>query len=130
MSRGTVLVVEDEPDVMLTFRIVLRTAGFEVVGVATGEAALAILETEVPAAMIVDLLLPGIDGWELLATIRERDLLPITPIVVVSAHAHPDQRARAAGLGCTALFTKPFSAEQLRTTLERATTDSAPPPGP
>lgn len=120
MSATTVLVVEDEVDVMLTFRIVLQTAGHDVVEASTGEEALAILATLVPDAVILDLLLPGIDGWAVLARIRESDVLGSVPVVIASANADPDQRARAEQFGCVALFTKPFSAEALRATLDTA----------
>ena len=123
--NATVLVVEDEADVMLTFRIILQTAGYRVVEASTGEEALLILDNLVPDAMILDLRLPGIDGWEVLAVIRQTGLLPKTPIVIASAHAHPDQRRRAEQLGCTAMFTKPFSAEELRHTLREALAPSA-----
>jgi CheY-like chemotaxis protein len=124
---ATVLVVEDEADVMLTFRIVLQTAGYQVVEASTGEEALTILDTLVPDAMILDLLLPGIDGWQVLAAIRKAGHLAQTPIIVASANAHPDQRTRAEKFGCGAVFTKPFSAEQLRLTLTTALALSAPP---
>ncbi len=114
------LVVEDEIDVMLTFRIVLQTAGHDVVEASTGEEALEILETLVPDAVILDLLLPGIDGWAVLARIRESDLLGSVPVVIASANADPGQQARAEQFGCAAMFTKPFSAEALRATLDKA----------
>ena len=69
--KGTILVVEDEPDLMLTFRIVLQTAGYVVIKASTGEDALFAIETVVPDAVILDLRLPGIDGWQVLAAIRQ-----------------------------------------------------------
>jgi two-component system cell cycle response regulator/two-component system cell cycle response regulator DivK len=116
---GTVLVVEDEADVMLTYRIILQTAGYDVVEATTGEEALSILDQLVPDAMILDLRLPGIDGWQVLATIRLAGLLATTPIVIASANALPGQQARADELGCAEVFTKPFSAETLLVTLAR-----------
>ena len=115
----TVLVVEDEPDLMLTFRIILQTAGYSVIGASTGEDALSILETVVPDAVVLDLRLPGIDGWQVLAEIRRGNLLPDTPIVIASASAEPDQRLRAFELDCFEMLAKPFSAEDLRRTLCR-----------
>ena len=122
---ATVLVVEDEADVMLTFRVVLQTAGYRVIEASTGEEALSILDNLVPDAMVLDLLLPGMDGWQVLAAVRQAGLLPHTPIVIASANTHPDQRRRAKQFGCTAVFTKPFSAEELRRTLRTALAPSA-----
>jgi CheY-like chemotaxis protein len=120
--KGTILVVEDEPDLMLTFRIVLQTAGYVVIKASTGEDALFAIETVVPDAVILDLRLPGIDGWQVLAAIRQVDLLRNTPIVIASANAEAGERLRAQELGCAEMLTKPFSAEELRDTLDRVLT--------
>ena|ERR1700722_17354397 len=114
---STVLVVEDEPDVMLTFRIVLRTAGYEVIGATTGEDALSMLDNVVPDVVILDLRLPGIDGWQVLAEIRRAGLIPETPIVIASANSDLSQRSRAQQFGCADMLTKPFSGERLRETV-------------
>ena len=120
--KGTILVVEDEPDLMLTFRIVLQTAGYVVIKAPTGEDALSAIETVVPDAVILDLRLPGIDGWQVLVAIRQVDLLRNTPIVIASANAERGERLRAQELGCAEMLTKPFSAEELRDTLDRVLT--------
>jgi CheY-like chemotaxis protein len=120
--KGTILVVEDEPDLMLTFRIVLQTAGYVVIQASTGEDALSAIQTVVPDAVIIDLRLPGIDGWQVLAAIRQVDLLRNTPIVIASANAEAGERLRAEQLGCAEMLTKPFSAEELRGTLDRVLT--------
>ncbi len=120
--RGTVLVVEDEPDLMLTFRIVLQTAGYEVIKASSGEDALCLLAKVVPDVVILDLRLPGIDGWQVLAAIRRADRLPGMPIVIASANAEAGERRRAQEFGCWKMLIKPFSAEELRSTLERVLT--------
>jgi CheY-like chemotaxis protein len=120
-----VLVIEDEPDIMLTFRIILQTAGYLVIEAPTGEDALSTIEWMVPDAIILDLQLPGIDGWQVLETIQEQGLVPNTPIIIASANAEPDQHSRAGELGCFEVFSKPFSAEALRETLARVTSPSA-----
>jgi CheY-like chemotaxis protein len=122
----SVLVVEDEVDVMLTFRIILQTAGYAVIEASTGEDALTVLESTVPAAMILDLRLPGIDGWQVLATVRRLGLLQESPIMIASANAETEQRRRAAELGCEEMFIKPFSAEELLRTLSRVLAPTGP----
>ncbi len=116
---GTVLVVEDEPDLMLTFRIVLQTAGYEVIKASSGEDALRLLAEVVPDAVILDLGLPGIDGWQVLAAIRRADRFSGMAIVIASANADTGEQTRAQEFGCSEMLTKPFSAEELRSTLER-----------
>lgn len=117
--KPSVLVVEDDPDLMLTFRVVLQTAGYMVIGVTTGEEALAALEAVEPDVMILDLCLPGIDGWEVLGAVRNDVALPKTPIVLTSANAKNGQRTRANELGCADFLDKPFSAEELWSTVDR-----------
>jgi CheY-like chemotaxis protein len=93
-----------------------------VIKASTGEDALFAIETVVPDAVILDLRLPGIDGWQVLAAIRQVDLLRNTPIVIASANAEAGERLRAQELGCAEMLTKPFSAEELRDTLDRVLT--------
>lgn len=111
---GTVLVVDDEVDVQLTLRIVLETAGYRVTEAASAELALMILDTSTPDLIVLDLVLPGMDGWEFLRHLRERGLERL-PVVVVSATGDPGQKAIADEAGCQAFFAKPFGAEALRT---------------
>jgi len=113
----TVLVVDDEADVMLTYRIVLQTAGYDVVEASTGEEALTILDHTTPDAMILDLRLPGIDGWQVLTTLRHDGLLSDIPIFIASANTQPQDQSRADDLGCAGMLTKPFNTEELRKAL-------------
>jgi len=111
-----VLVVDDESDVLLSLRIVLETAGYEVFEATSGEEALEMLGETEPDLVVLDIVLPGIDGWEVLDEVRGRTDIPV---ILASANAHPGLRERAERSGCKALFTKPFSAEELRRTVAR-----------
>jgi CheY-like chemotaxis protein len=97
-------------------RIVLETAGYEVFEATTGEEALEMLGETEPDLIVLDIVLPGIDGWRVLETVRESVDIPV---ILASANAHPGLRERAEQSGCRALFTKPFSAEELRRTVAR-----------
>jgi two-component system KDP operon response regulator KdpE len=121
-----VLVVEDEADIRLTFRIILQTAGYLVVEASTGEDALSTIGSMVPDAIILDLQLPGIDGWQVLTTMRQEGLAPSTPVIIASANDDPNLRARANEFGCFEVFAKPFSAEGLRDTLARVLSFTSP----
>ena len=116
---ATVMVVEDEPDLMLTFRIVLRTAGYDVIEASSGEEALSVLGEVLPDAVILDLRLPGMDGWQVLSEIRGGEEPPAVPILIASANAGLCEQVRANELGCSELLGKPFSPEQLRESLAR-----------
>jgi CheY-like chemotaxis protein len=115
----TVLVIEDESDIRLTYRILLETAGYLVVEASTGEFALSIVRTFAPDLIILDLQLSDVDGWQVLEELRREQILPWTPIVIASANAGPDVLSDAIPFGCTEVFTKPFSSEELLATLTR-----------
>jgi CheY-like chemotaxis protein len=111
-----ILVVDDEADVLLALRIVLETAGYDVIEASTGEEAVEIEEEHAPDLVVLDLVLPGIDGWTVLERVRARRDVPV---ILASANADPGLRERAKDSGAITLFTKPFSAEELRRTIAR-----------
>ena len=82
--RSPVLVIEDDADVRDLLSGRLRTAGYPVIGVGTGEEGVARASEQTPCLVILDLLLPGIDGWEALHRIRANAQGVQVPVVVVS----------------------------------------------
>jgi two-component system, OmpR family, alkaline phosphatase synthesis response regulator PhoP len=122
-----VLVVEDEPDIMLTIRLALQADGYEIVGAGSGEDALAIFAENPPDVTVLDVALPGIDGLEVVRRIRADPRLAAARIIVTSAHVSGDVRRLAQALGCSAYLTKPFSTQELSATLIRVLGASDPP---
>ncbi len=114
---ATVLVVEDEPDIMLTLRLTLQGEGYRVVGVATGEQALAYFAETPPDLCVLDIGLPGIDGLEVVRRLRADTTLTTPRIIVSSAHASGDVRRLTEALLCNAYLTKPFSTSELIATV-------------
>src|ERR671939_1595896 len=116
-----VLVVDDEPQIRRALRLVLRANGYDVTEVAGGEAALDALATSDFDLMILDLMLPDIDGVEVCRRVREWSRMPV---VVLSAHGEEDIKVRALDEGADDYVTKPFSAPELlarmRSALRRA----------
>jgi CheY-like chemotaxis protein len=113
----TVLVVEDEADIMLTMRLTLQAEGYHVVGVGTGEDALAFFRESPPDVTVLDIGLPGIDGLEVVRQIRADPDLSAARIIVSSAHASGDVRRLTKALRCSAYLTKPFSTQELAATV-------------
>jgi DNA-binding response OmpR family regulator len=105
-SRPQVLIVEDEPDVLLILRLNLEAAGLDTSLAADGVTALRRIERERPDLVVLDLMLPVLDGWSVLAEIRSRGDMP--PVIVCSAKRGPRDVARAEELGAVAFVTKPF----------------------
>ena len=126
-----VLVVDDEPQIRRALRLVLRANGYDVSEAATGEAALDAAVTQPWDLMILDLVLPGLDGVEVCRRLREWSRLPV---VVLSAHGEEEVKVRALDEGADDYVTKPFSAPELlarmRSALRRASAETNQPTEP
>ena len=123
---STVLVVDDEPIVRDVVGRYLRREGFRTVEAADGDRARALVESDPPSLVILDLMLPGTDGLELCRWIRSRSDLPV---IMLTARTDESDRIVGLELGADDYVTKPFSPRELaarvRTVLRRA----APEPG-
>jgi two-component system KDP operon response regulator KdpE len=126
------LVVEDDPNIVDLIRANLAVRGFDTVVSGDGARALNLLETEAPDIVLLDLMLPEIDGFELCRQIRERSGVAI---IVVSARGGERDKVTALNVGADDYMTKPFSIEELlaritatlRRTRPAAAPDSTPP---
>ena len=123
MNR-TILVVDDEPDILFTLRMLLGLAGDEVLEASSGEDALDILKTHRPDAILLDVGLPGIDGWEVLSQLRESGAFDLRRIVLCTAHVSPSSPIRAAQYGC-GYVAKPFQGTAITEALDAAIQSAA-----
>jgi two-component system, OmpR family, phosphate regulon response regulator PhoB len=114
-----VLVVDDEPSVRMLCRFNLLAAGMDVREAVDGREALALIEEEAPDLVLLDVMMPAIDGWEVARELqrdpRTRDL----PIVFLTARVERADRQRAADLGAVGYLSKPFDPIALPAMLER-----------
>jgi two-component system alkaline phosphatase synthesis response regulator PhoP len=108
---GKVLIVEDDDIIAQGMAQHLQAAGFEAVAVSRGDLGLARLRYEAPDVCVLDLMLPGLDGWKLLETARSEGIG--TPIVVVSARGSEHDRVHALEIGADDYLVKPFSMQEL-----------------
>ncbi len=115
---ATVLVVDDEVDLLFTIALSLELNGYKVLKAASGEEALEVVEAERPDAIVLDLRLPGIDGWEVLRRLADMGRFPSTPVVLLSAQVDAATAARAVNLGCHAHLAKPFNTAELSGVLD------------
>ena len=106
-----VLIIEDDDVIAQGMARHLTAAGFDAVGVANGETGLARLRYEQPDVCVLDLMLPGIDGWRVIEQARSEGIG--TPIVVVSARGTEHDRIHALELGADDYLVKPFSMKEL-----------------
>src|SRR5688572_21037082 len=108
--RESILVVDDESGVRASLSGILGDEGYAVETVETGEACLAALETRRYDLILLDVWLPGIDGLETLARLRETD--PEVPVVVISGHGNIETAVKAVRVGAQDFVEKPLSLEK------------------
>ncbi len=104
-----VLVVEDQEDNMRIMNDMLASAGYEVVKALTGHEGVAMAESDMPDLILMDVQLPGIDGYEATRRIKANAALAHIPIVAVTSYALDGEEGRAAEAGCDVYFSKPVS---------------------
>jgi DNA-binding response OmpR family regulator len=108
---ATVLLVDDEPDILLMLRMSFEDEGHEVVMAADGKMGLEKLDEHRPDVIVLDMMMPVIDGWGFLRGRAERDVT--APVVVVSAKSDPEDCRLALELGAVEYITKPFDLDRL-----------------
>ncbi|MDW8186368.1 MAG: response regulator transcription factor, partial [Anaerolineae bacterium] len=124
----TILLVEDEPRMRQVVRAYLEQAGFRVIPVGDGPSALHAFRRERPDLIILDLMLPGMDGFEICRMLRRESGVPI---IILTARVEEEDRVVGLELGADDYITKPFSPRELvarvRAVLRRAQGEVAPP---
>jgi DNA-binding response OmpR family regulator len=116
-GKTHVLVVEDEPQLQAFMRWQLEDAGFATSGAADGYEALKLIEATKPDLVLLDLMMPYMDGWAVLEELRQWPTMP--PVIITSALGLNAQRQRAWGMGASGYLVKPFLVEQLVEEIER-----------
>lgn len=106
-----VLVVDDEPDILLLHRLNLSAAGHDVVLAADGLTALERIADSRPDCVVLDVMMPVLDGWGVLERLQAAGDAP--PVLVVSAKSAPADIARARDLGASDFLAKPFDGDDL-----------------
>jgi DNA-binding response OmpR family regulator len=104
-QRQRVLVVEDEPDTVFLLKHILRSAGYNVLGAYSGPEAIRKLADVKPHLVLLDLMMPGMDGWETFSYMRK---VSDVPVMIISAIANKEDVVRALRQGVDDYVTKPF----------------------
>jgi DNA-binding response OmpR family regulator len=112
-----ILVIDDEPDVLLLCRVNLQHAGHDVLEASDGEQGLALAMAEVPDAIVLDLMLPLMDGYGVLSNLLDDDRTRDIPVLVLTAKAQREDRVRCWEEGASEYMTKPFSPAALSVAL-------------
>jgi CheY-like chemotaxis protein len=115
-----ILIVDDDPAILDAMAILLADEGYPIQTAPDGRVALQMIAEETPDLLITDVVMPGLDGWALLAQVRERT--PDLPVIVISAIERPEARQREVLItNHTVFLRKPFGTEALLAIVHRLT---------
>ena len=116
----SILIVEDDPDLLRFAEVALGMDGYDVRVATDGEQAMALVRARRPDLVVLDLLLPLADGWQVLSFLQSEAMQPEIPVVVLTATAGPRERDRALAAGVADYLIKPVSADKLLDAVARA----------
>jgi CheY-like chemotaxis protein len=120
-----VLVVEDEPENRLLLGMVLTAEGYEVVETEDGPSALRALAQQLPDVILLDVMMPGMNGYAVFERLREDPRTKPIPVIMLTALAQRADVERAVELGVEGYVTKPFEPSELLHAIEQALADPA-----
>jgi DNA-binding response OmpR family regulator len=110
VRKTVVLVVDDEPKIVRFVRAELEAAGYEVHSASDGATALEMLQAKQPDLLVLDIIMPGMDGFEVLKRSRE---ISSVPVILLTARGSDADKVRGLDLGADDYLTKPFSPDEL-----------------
>lgn len=117
--RNRILIVEDEESLLNLESIILTSKGYRVTGCGDGAAALEELVRNPPDIVVLDIMLPGMDGFQVCRSIKDNPETSAIPVVMLSARKNSQDMERGLQAGADAYITKPFNSAQLIGTIER-----------
>lgn len=118
MSNPIIVVIDDEQSFCDVVAEILRSFGFEVHTAYSVEGAIPILEKDIPSAILLDIMMPGIDGLTFIQHLRTRPRFADLPIIISSAKYMAKDQSAALNAGADLFLPKPFSASDLRQAIE------------
>ena len=126
MTRQRVLCIEDHPEMIELIRLILGRQGFDVDGAEGGRAGLKAMQENPPDLVLLDLMMPDMDGWEVYRQIKANDRLKEIPVIAVTAKAQGIDRVLGLHIaGMDDFITKPFGPRELVASVEHVLGASA-----
>ncbi len=113
MSRPRILVVDDEEDVINVLRLVLSKSGYDVLTAPSGMEGLMLAQSERPDAILLDIMMKEMDGWEVLKLLKLDDATRRMPVIILSARVEPKDKIRGLQEGAVDYVTKPFAIREI-----------------
>lgn len=118
-DKKKILVVEDEPDIAESLKLRLDMAGYEVVVAGNGQEAVSKAKTESPDLVLLDLMIPKMDGYEVCRVLRSHEATKMTPVVVLTALQMVGDIDKAFEAGANDYLSKPFTNERLLAKIQK-----------
>ena len=109
----TVMVVDDDPDILELARLVLEGGGYRVVGVSSGTDALRVVGYEHPDLILLDINMPGMDGWQVLRVLKVDERTSAIPVALFSIKSQLRDRVQGLQGGACDYIAKPFACDEL-----------------
>jgi len=119
VPKKKILVVEDEESLLKLESILLTSKGYEVRGVSNGQEALEALAEDPPDLVLLDIMLPKIDGFEVCRRIKEEEATKHIPVIMLTAKKSREDMARGEKVGADWYITKPFKSAMVIETIQR-----------
>lgn len=119
MAKKRILIVEDEESLLKLESILLTSKGYEVQGVANGRAALDAIAVAPPDLVLLDIMLPEIDGFEVCQQIKQNSATAHIPVIMLTAKKSREDMARGERVGADWYITKPFKSAMVIETIQR-----------
>jgi CheY-like chemotaxis protein len=113
-TRKKILLVDDSPTVLLMERILLQDGPYELISATNGDEAVKLALSERPDAIIMDVMMPGMNGYEVCRRLRTEEATRTTPIILVTTRSSLESLERGYASGCNDYIVKPFEAMELR----------------
>jgi DNA-binding response OmpR family regulator len=115
----TVLIIEDEKLIIVSTQMVLEAAGFRVESATNGEDGIAKAKALTPDLILLDIMMPGIDGWETLTRLKRDQETATIPVIIFTAREHARGHQKSAEMGAADYFRKPFEPDELIELVEK-----------
>ncbi|MGH1338861.1 MAG: response regulator [Aureispira sp.] len=115
----TILIVDDEPNIVMTLEYGFKKRGYQVFIARDGGEALELLQTEVPSAVLLDIMMPNVDGYQTLAAIRNDLKLKDIKVVFLTAKSKKEAIEKGLQMGADKYLTKPFSVKKIIEEIEQ-----------
>lgn len=125
LKKFKILAIEDEPVIVQLFRFNFELRGYDVVGCEATDNIIGQVHTEQPDLIILDILMPGKNGWLVLDELKADESTSSIPVVICSVMAKPEDRKKGKDMGAFDYVTKPFDLRELVAVVERALGDNA-----